>query len=174
MVAFFVFCYLSILSIQTNQMSYKSFFYLCCFFFLLLSCQKQTQQQSLDKFMVGKWETTYLKIEFETFNKSDSSFVYEDKFDNNPERIAQSNYMNNGMFQAWFLDTLRQQQGLTKGVWQTKGDSLLTSYYYINRNVRPEYKIKQTENGFEGFSKYDWDNDGEFDDVLWMITKRIQ
>ena len=35
------------------------------------------------------------------------------------------------------------------------------------------YKITRTAEGFQGESTYDWDNDGAFDDLLLMKTKRI-
>ena len=124
--------------------------------------------------MIGKWQTTYLKIDFKTFNKSDSLYIMEDKFDNNPERIAQSEYSKDGTFQAWFLDREGKQQGLTSGKWTTSNDTLFTSYFYLGKDVKAIYKVKKTEAGFEATSLYDWDNDNEFDDSLLMKTKRIQ
>lgn len=137
---------------------------------LLLNCETNAE---LDDYMVGKWQTDYLKINFKTFNQSDTLHVMEDKFDNNPERIAQSEYFKDGTFNAWFLDRGGEQQGLTNGTWKTSNDTLFTSYSYLGKNVKAIYKVKMIEKGFEASSLYDWDNDGEFDDELLMITKRI-
>lgn len=62
-----------------------------------MSCEPEL---STKDFMVDSWETTYLKIEMYTVNKTDSLQVYEDKFDDNPELVAQSKYNKDGTFSA--------------------------------------------------------------------------
>ncbi len=135
------------------------------------SCQKE---QTLKEYMTDSWQTTYLKIEMPTFQKSDSTNVFEDKFENNPERIAQSSYKKDGTFVAWFLDKDGKRQGDSPGKWKVEGDSLFVAFYYGERDVKVSYHIEKTEEGFVGTSKYDWDKDGEFDDLLVMKTKRIK
>ena len=51
---------------------------------LFASCEPEL---STKNYMVDSWETTYLKIDMFTVNKSDSLQVYEDKFENNPDLI---------------------------------------------------------------------------------------
>ena len=138
---------------------------------LVVSCKNE---KSLQEQMTASWETTYLKIEMPTYLKKDSTNVYEDKFLNNPERRARSSYNDDGTFSAWFVDREDKKLGEeSSGKWNTKGDSLYIEYFYGGRDVKVAYHIEITEEGFVGTSKYDWDEDGEFDDLLMMKTKRI-
>lgn len=149
----------------------RNFFLLIFSMMLITACQKK----SMDKFdMVNKWQTTYLKVEMPTANKSDSLKVIEDRFDRDPERIAQSQYFTDGTFSAWFLTKEGKQVNRTTGKWSMKKDSLFVDFVYGWKTVTVGYKIIPIENGFKGISKYDWDNDGEYDDLLTMKTKMIK
>ncbi len=76
---------------------------------LFVGCKKE---QSIEEYMINNWQTTYLKIEMPTYQKSDSLSIFEDAFDKNPERIAQSTYNKEGTFSAWFVN----QQGEKKSI----------------------------------------------------------
>ena len=150
---------------------YRNFFLLIFSIMLITACQKK----SMDKFdMVNKWQTTYLKVEMPTANKSDSLKVIEDRFDHDPERIAQSQYFIDGTVSSWFLTKEGKQVDRTTGKWSMKKDSLFVDFVYGWKTVTVGYKIIPIENGFKGISKYDWDNDGEYDDLLTMKTKMIK
>lgn len=142
------------------------------FLILVLVTISACKKNAMDSFnMVNKWQTTYLKIEMPTANKTDSLRIFEDRFDNNPERIAQSQYFPDGTFSAWFLTREGKKVDRTTGKWTMKKDTLYVDFVYGWRTVKVGYKIIPTENGFRGISKYDWDNDGELDDLLTMETK---
>ncbi len=136
-----------------------------------VSCQ---QEKTLKEYMADAWQTTYLKLEMPTYEKSDSLQVFETSFDNNPEQIAQSKYNKDGTFSAWFVDREGNSTSDSDGKWQIDGDSLRVEFFYDGRDMKVAYKIEKTEEGFKGTSKYDWDNDGEYDDLLTMRTKRIK
>ena len=68
---------------------------------LFASCNTKP---SLKEYMADSWESTYLKIEMPTYQKSDSTSVFEDTFQNNPARIARSKYNEDGTFVAWYLN----------------------------------------------------------------------
>lgn len=138
---------------------------------LFVGCE---QEKSLKEYMADSWQTTYIKIEMPTFQKSDSTQVMEDRFENNPARIVQSSYKTDGSFTTWSLNREGKRYGDSKGTWDVKGDSLFIEFFYDGRTVKEAYQIEKIENGFQGKSKYDWDNDGEFDDLLVMKTKRIK
>ncbi|WP_299000874.1 hypothetical protein [uncultured Tenacibaculum sp.] len=135
---------------------------------------KQEKEPLLKDYLIGNWETTYLKIEYLTANETDSTSVFEDDFSKPTSGKAQSSYKNDGTFTAWFVQPDGQKIGETTGKWETKGDSLFVDYLYLGNQVQAWYTIKITENGFEAASRYDWDNDGEKDDTLLMKTKRIK
>ena len=137
---------------------------------LFVACKKETTSKD---FMVNSWQTTYLKIDYNTYQKSDSTHVYEDKFENNPELVAQSNYKNDGTFTSWFLNKKGERISETNGKWNVKNDSLYVDFFYNNRNMQVSYHLKETKTGFIAKSKFDWDEDGDFDDLLTMRTKQI-
>lgn len=149
-----------------------TFLWLVSIALLFASCAEK--EKSLKEYMTDSWETTYLKLEMPTFEKSDSLQVYEDSFDNNPERIAQSRYRADGTFSAWFVNKDESVISDSDGTWKVKGDSLTVSFFYDGRDMTVSYKIERTKTGFKGTSIYDWDNDGEYDDLLIMKTKRIE
>ena len=138
---------------------------------LFASCEPTL---STKDFMVNSWETTYLKIEMYTVNKTDSLQVYEDKFEGNPDLIAQSKYNKDGTFSTWFINKEGQQVSKASGNWYVVGDSLTVAFTYGGRDTEVSYAITKTDDGFIGKSKYDWDEDGDFDDLLTMKTKRIK
>ncbi|MBU3011648.1 hypothetical protein KO506_09560 [Polaribacter vadi] len=152
-------------------MKLKYIFFISCFGILIVAC---TKEKTLQEYMIDSWQTTYLKIEMPTYEKSDSLEVFEDKFDNNPELIAQSKYNADGTFNAWFINKENKRISDSEGKWHVENDSLFVEFFYVGRNMKISYHITKTNEGFIGKSNFDWDNDGEFDDALTMKTKRIK
>lgn len=151
-------------------MKIKNFLYLAVFGMLLASCNSE---KNTKEYMINSWETTYLKIDMHTYQKSDSTFVFEDDFKSNPPRRAQSTYNKDGSFSAWFINQKGEKKEESIGKWNMENDSLYIEYFYGGRDVKVSYHIEKTENGFIGKSKFDWDEDGDFDDFLIMKTKQI-
>jgi hypothetical protein len=149
----------------------KKIAFILVFGMLFLACK---QEESLKEYMTDSWQTTYMKIEMPTVQKSDSTSVFEDKFEGKSARVAQSSYKDDGTFVAWFLDKEGKRQTESSGTWEVKKDSLRIEFFYGGRDVKVWYHIEKTKEGFQGTSKYDWDEDGEFDDLLVMKTKRIK
>lgn len=147
---------------------------LFAFIFGMLFAACKQEKKSLNDFMIGNWQTEYIKIEMSTVNKTDSTSVFEDDFSKPNTGRAQSTYKNDGTFSAWFKQPDGKKVGETGGTWKTKGDSLYVDYPYLGKQVQAWYSIKKTDEGFSGKVIYDWDNDGEFDDTLIMKTKRLE
>ncbi len=135
---------------------------------------KTFQKKSLNQYMVGIWETSYIKIEYPTYQKSDTSHVFEDDFSKPNTGRAQSEYKKDGTFMAWFKQPNGSKVGETGGNWKTKGDSLYVDYTYLGKQVQTWYIITQTKEGFTGKVIYDWDDDKEFDDILLMKSKKLK
>jgi len=98
---------------------------------LFAACSKE---KSINNFMLDSWQTTYLKIEMNTVNTTDSLQVYEDKFENNPELIAQSKYNKDNTFSAWFKNQKGEKISPSKGTWSVVNDSLFVEYHYNGRD----------------------------------------
>jgi len=152
----------------------KTKFTLFAFIFGMLFVACKPEKKSLNDFMIGNWQTEYIKIEMPTVNKTDSTSVFEDDFSKPNVGRAQSTYKNDGTFTAWFKQPDGKKVGETGGTWKTKGDSLYVDYPYLGKQVQAWYLIKKNNEGFTGKVVYDWDNDGEFDDTLLMKSKRIE
>ena len=113
-------------------MKTKTFLYIAVFGTLFASCNLE---KSTKEYMTDSWETTYLKIDMMTYQKSDSTFVFEDDFKNNPPRRAQSTYNKDGTFSAWFINQKGEKKEESVGKWNVKNDSLLIEYFYGGRAV---------------------------------------
>ena len=144
---------------------------------LFVACKQEKKESTkplLKEYLVGSWETTYLKIEYLTANETDSTSVFEDNFSKPNSGKAQSTYKNDGTFTAWFVQADGKKVSETGGKWKTSGDSLFVDYPYLGKQVQAWYTIAQTNDGFSAISTYDWDSDGENDDTLLMKTKKIE
>lgn len=149
----------------------KTFLLISFFGMLFVACKKE---KTLKEYMTDSWQTTYLKIEMPTYKKSDSLNIYEDKFKEGTKLFAQSKYNADGTFSAWFVNDKNVKQDESKGEWSLKNDTLHIAYFYAGRDVKVDYKVTKTDEGFNAVSIFDWDEDGEFDDTLLMKTKRIK
>ena len=152
-------------------MKTKSFLLFVIFGMLFVSCK---QEQDLSEYMVTNWQTAYIKIEMPTAYGKDSLQVYEDDFSKNNATIAQSTYLKDGTFKAWYVKPDGTKAGESDGKWNVKGDSLFIEYIVAGKLINPTYFIEKTEEGLLAKSKHDWDNDGEFDDILTMKSKKIK
>ena len=102
-------------------------------------------EPSLKEYMTDSWQTAYLKIEMPTFQKSDSTSIFEDTFENNPSIIAQSKYNSDGTFSAWYLNREGNKLDETPGTWRIKGDSLYVEYDYQGKNTKIGYAIQRSK-----------------------------
>ncbi len=153
-------------------MKTKFIFFAFIFGILFAACKQE--KKVLNHFMVGTWQTEYIKIKMPTFRKTDSTSVVEDNFSKPNINRAQSTYNNDGTFIAWFKQPDGKKVNETKGKWKAKGDSLYVDYTYSGKLVQAWYKVNQTNQGFSAKVIYDWDNDGEYDDTLIMKSKKIK
>ena len=129
----------------------KKLIFLLVFGMLFAACK---DEQPLQEYMTKSWETSHINISMPTYQKSDSSYVYEDDFLNNPPRIAQSKYNKDGSFSAWYVDAKGVKQEETLGKWNVKGDSLYIQFEQRRKckHYSADYgsiKIENLANGFE-------------------------
>lgn len=150
----------------------KSILFTAVFGLLLMACKAYKDKQ-LSNFMVGDWQTEYIKVEMPTANKSDSLIVIEDDF-NKPNALnTQSTYKKDGTFSSWIKKNDGSRVEKSTGKWKAKGDSLYVEYPFLGREIKAWYLITRKNSTFNGKVVYDLDGDGEFDDTLQMKSKRI-
>lgn len=148
--------------------------FLALFFGLLFGACKSSNEEKLNHFMVNSWQTSYIKIKMPTANGKDSTKVYEDDFSKKGAILAQSKYNKDKTFTAWYVKADGTKMGETSGSWYVKKDSLFVEYIFKGKTIKPSYFITKTTNGFEAKSVYDWDGDGEKDDILLIKSKKIE
>ncbi|CAM1371129.1 conserved hypothetical protein [Tenacibaculum sediminilitoris] len=162
------------------MMKIKNIITILVFGIFFATCKQEKKEEVtstkpvLKNYLIGTWETTYLKIEYLTANETDSTSIFEDDFSKPNSGKAQSIYKNDGTFKAWFVKADGKKVSETDGKWKTSGDSLFVDYPYLGKQVQAWYTITQTKKGFNATSIYDWDSDGESDDTLLMKTKKIE
>ena len=149
---------------------YSLFFSIC---FLLINCKSEKKEVIINSFMVGKWQTKSISIKFPTHKSSDSTHVMREVFTQTSDKLPQSEYFNNGTFNAWFLDINDEKLEMTSGKWSIQNDTLFTMYTYLGKEISPQYTVKESKGTLKLSSIYDWDEDGVKDDVLYMISKKI-
>ena len=170
--SFFVFLYLTILCFINQQKMKRNFLIISAILgMLFVSCKREV---SLQNYIVGNWETTYLNIEMPTHKSSDSSYIFEDDFSKKSSLIARSEYSKDGTCSSWYVKNDGRKVGLKAGNWEVKEDSLFIKYLHKDDFIVTSYFIKKTEKGFIGKSLDDWDDDGIMDDFLLMETKRLE
>lgn len=152
-------------------MKYRAFFF-ALIVWNLFGCQSASN--NLKDYMQNKWETTFIEIKMPTHNQSDSLFTYKDNFQQENAIKAQSVYHSDNTFEAWYVMPNGTERGRTKGTWAIQNNILSVDYSYGGRQVKADYIIEKTEDGFQAKSIYDWDNDGEKDDTLFMKTKQLK
>ena len=144
-----------------------------CLLATILNCKKEKKEVSIDSFMVGKWEASFVRIHFPTHKASDSTHIIKEVFNEKSTRVPQSEYFKNGTFNSWFLDKEGKQQDFTSGKWSIKNDTLFATYFYLGKEISPKYRVNNAKKAIKISSIYDWDNDGKNDDTFYMVAKSI-
>lgn len=142
---------------------------------VLLSGCTAPEKESLKEYVVGSWETAYMKVVIPTLNNTDSVSVLEYDYNKLELGKTKTNYLKDGTFVSWFQLSNGEKAGNVKGKWTTKKDTLLLDFYTLGKQIQVKvgYLITKTPEGFNGKSIYDYDKDGKLDDTLFVKEKRI-
>ena len=99
---------------------------------MAISCASPSKKKPLNEYMIGNWQTKYIKINMPTTNKTNSLAVFEDGFSNPKSGKEQSIYKKDGTFVAWFKTYDDKKTGNTNGIWKTEDDTLFMKSKKIN------------------------------------------
>ncbi len=148
---------------------------------LACSCQNnatsdqedQTTKVDLAKALPGGWETTYIRVQVNSYLNADSSFVFEIKEENWEERMQiaplRTYFQSDNKYRREHRTLDGNLMDATRGVWNTFGDTLML----IEPDATYSYQVK-LGNGLGEFSaELDWDGDGEADDQYLDIKRYI-
>jgi hypothetical protein len=147
-------------------------------FLFLVSLLLASCGQSLEDYMVGKWETQVIDLEMPSAYGQDTIVQYKvdfrDETDPRSSLKARSVYKADGFFEAHYLDEQGQEVGHTPGSWSIKDEVLNVQYEYNGAKIDALYDVEITDYGWKAVSIHDWDDDGEKDDKLYMEAVRIE
>lgn len=146
---------------------------------LLFSCA--SEDEKMQKYLLGNWETSYVKLEFQSFRGKDTIVEYDIDYANphdpraKQQGIGKLVYKADGTFESWSEKNNLKIGRITKGKWNATKDSLF--YEFDQGPDKPVYKVafglKMIEDGFAIKAKQDRDNDGVQDDTYYLETVRL-
>jgi hypothetical protein len=147
--------------------------------FSVVSCT--TEDERMQRYLIGNWETVYVKLELPTYQGKDTLVEYDIDFANPHDPRAKeqgkpfSTYNLDGTFKSWTEKNNRLAGQSTKGKWSATKDSL---FYYFSqaagkKDVTVAFGLKQIEDGFSITALQDRDNDREKDDTFYLETVRL-
>lgn len=149
---------------------------------LLVGCQsgadpdQQTQEASpvdLKKAIPGVWESVSIRVDVNSFNNTDSSYVFEvpeERWLNTlGVKPIRTYYENDNKYRSEYRDRADSLVNETRGIWNVFGDTLML----IAPDATYQYEVK-IEKGLGKFrSLLDWDGDGQEDDEYVGIQRYI-
>jgi hypothetical protein len=140
-----------------------------------------TEDEKMEKYMLGNWKSIYVKLELPTYQAKDTLVEYDIDFENPHDPRAQRQgrsyvtYNSNGTFKSWTEKNRRTFGQVTEGKWKVTKDSL---FYFFQqgagkKEVSVSFGLKQIEDGFAITGLQDRDNDGAVDDTFYLETVRM-
>lgn len=150
--------------------------------FLFLSCQGEsstgkedavTEKKPLSEVLPGAWESVSIRVEVNTAENTDSSYVFEVKEEEWAERLAtrpiRLYFSPDNKYRQEFIALNGDNLSTTKGLWNTFGDTLML----IEPNATYQYEVSAGKGLAEFRTMMDWDGDGEDDDSYLAIHRQV-
>ncbi|HKK74865.1 MAG TPA: hypothetical protein VJ953_07335 [Saprospiraceae bacterium] len=130
-------------------------------------------RQDLTQALQGTWEAKYLKIDVNTYQGQDSSFVFEVSEETWERDYSVKPFRTFFAADSTFRTTRRSNNnnllGEDRGLWRTFGDTLML----IEPNNTSQYKVIIDKGQAEWAGVIDWDLDGEEDDVYYATYRYV-
>lgn len=145
----------------------------------IVSCA--SEDEKMQRYIVGNWETVYVKLELPSYQGKDTLVEYDIDFANPHDPRAQrqgksfTTYNVDGTFKSWTEKNSRPTGQSSEGKWRATKDSLFYDFKQGpgKKNVTISFLLKQIEDGFSMTGMQDRDNDGEKDDTFYLETVRL-
>lgn len=148
---------------------------------VLAACQSESKVEEakpetldLAKTLPGTWELVSIKVNVNSYENTDSSFVqeiteeqWEKTFYVKPARTY---YELDNKYRRAHLDMNEQVMSEARGMWNVFNDTLMM----IEPDATYQYIVSQQPNGLLQFSALlDWDSDGQEDDQYLGVQRYI-
>lgn len=154
------------------------------FFFLLallISCssepgatsQSANEAQDLKADLPGTWESVSVRVDINTADGTDTSFVFEVREEEWMQRLGvkpvRTYYKPDRKYEQVFTSLTDSLLSTTRGIWNVFGDTLMM----VEPNATYHYETA-LENGLIKLkARLDWDGDGEADDDYLGVHRKI-
>lgn len=148
-----------------------------CVAVTLVSCA--TEEEKMTRYMTGKWESTYLKLEMPSYQKKDTLIKYDIDYLNPEDPRAKqqgksySLHKADGTFETWQEKNGRPVGNKGTGNWRVTKDSLIYSFEQGGQSIVVPFGLKKIEDGYIMTGLQDRDGDGEIDDTFILETVRV-
>lgn len=128
---------------------------------------------ALGEALPGTWEAISLEVQVNTFQNSDSAFVFAIKEENwestlgvKPKRTV---FQLDNKFRSEFRALNDSIIDLQRGIWNVFGDTLMM----IESDATVQYEVNLRSGVADFRSMIDWDGDGQPDDEMLEIYRYI-
>ena len=146
---------------------------------LLVSCA--TEDEKMQRYLIGNWETIYAKIDLPTYNGKDDLFEYDIDFANPHDPRAKqqgkplTTFKADGTFVTWSEINNRSTGQMSTGKWSATKDSLYFIYQQGagKKDITIPLGLKEIEDGYATTRLLDQDRDGKVDDLIYLETVRL-
>ena len=149
--------------------------------FVLSAVSCTTEDEKMQRYLIGNWETVYVKLELPTFKGKDTLVEYDIDFANPHDPRAQqqgksfTTYNIDGTFNSWTEKNRRPTGQSSEGKWRATKDSLFYDFSQgpDKKDVTISFGLKEIEDGFSMTALQDRDNDWKEDDTFYLETVRL-
>ena len=135
--------------------------------------QEEIEVVNIQESMLGTWEVKYLKVEVESYQNEDTSFVFEIQ-ENQWNQVYGVRPFRTFFSQDSTFRTMRrsldgQEIGEDRGLWRSFGDTLMM----IQPNAVFQYKVEVDAGQAQWAGVIDWDYDGQDDDTYFATYRYV-
>ncbi|MCB0559566.1 MAG: hypothetical protein H6573_28765 [Lewinellaceae bacterium] len=132
-----------------------------------------TEQRPLREVLPGVWESTSIRVEVNTAENTDSSYVFEVKEEEWAERLGSRPirfyFQLDNKYRQEFVALNDEVMSTARGIWNTFGDTLML----IEPNATYQYQVVTGKGLAEFRTMLDWDGDGQEDDSFLGTHRQI-
>lgn len=137
-----------------------------------VATENQTTKADLKTILPGSWEALSFRVQMNTFQNTDSSFILEVKageWENKLQmRPIQTEYSADNRYRSYSYNRSDSLIRTERGIWNVFGDTLML----ISPEATYQYQVIMKSDILEFKSLLDWDGDGQEDDEYIGIQKR--
>jgi hypothetical protein len=129
--------------------------------------ESAAEQVSIQDQMLGTWEVKLLRVEVDSYENTDSNFVFEvsEEYWERLYRVRpyRTYFAADSTFRTVRRNLNDQIVGEDRGLWRTFGDTLML----LQPNATLQYKVRLEKGQAYWAGLVDWDADGKEDDTYY-------